>query len=142
MESHGSIGEESASVKLGEVVTPRCWSDKFRDALRGIWFALSTEKSFVVHGAAAVLVVAAAIIFGVSTSEWAILSVCIAAVIAAEIFNSAIESLAHVITKEHHPEIGNGLNAAAGAVLVTACGAASAGLWVFVPHLLAMIQPD
>ncbi len=122
-----------------ELPGPRTWSSKFRDAGRGIGFAIRSEKSFVVHAFATICVVAAAVTFRVSPTEWAVLLVCIASVVAAECFNSAIESLARTITREMNREIGQALDMAAGAVLLISLGAACAGLAVFVPHVLRFV---
>jgi len=116
----------------------RTWVSKFRYAGRGIQFAIRGEKSFIVHAVATIFVIAAAAAFQVSSTEWAILLTCIAGVVAAECFNSAIESLARAITRETDPAIGRALDIAAGAVLLLSVGAASAGLVIFVPHLLRL----
>ena len=123
----------------GERSGLRTWVSKFRDASRGVGFAIRSEKSFVVHAFATICVIASAVMFRVSPTEWAILLVCIASVVAAECINSAIESLARAITREMKPEIGQALDMAAGAVLLISLGAACAGLAIFVPYLLRFV---
>ena len=126
-------------MRKEELPERRTWAAKFRDAGRGIGFAVRSEKSFVVHAFATSCVIAAAVTFRVSPTEWAVLLVCIASVVAAECFNSAIESLARAITRETNPEIGQALDMAAGAVLLISLGVAGAGLAIFSPHVLRAV---
>ena len=53
-------------------------------------------------------------------------------VLAAEMFNSALESLARAITDRPHPLVRDALDIASAAVLVTALGAAAVGLLIFL----------
>lgn len=68
----------------------------------------------------------------VSHAQWLVLVLCVTMVIAAELFNSAIEHLARAITREEHPEIRDALDIASGAVLVAAIGASIVGLLVIL----------
>jgi diacylglycerol kinase len=122
-----------------ELPGPRTWASKFRDAGRGIGFAVRAEKSFIVHAFATICVIAAAAALRVSPNDWAILLVCVGCVVTAECFNSAVESLARTITSEKNPEIGQALDMAAGAVLLISIGSACAGLAIFTPHVLRVV---
>jgi len=113
----------------------RSWFAKFRDAFRGIWLAVRGERSFAVHLPMAAAVVIAAIVLRVTLVEWCLLGLCIAMVLAAEIFNTALERLAKEITDQHRPGIGAALDMASGAVLVTAIGSAAVGGAIFVYRL-------
>lgn len=84
----------------------------------------------------AALVVAAAAILRVNSTQWCILVGCIVAVIAAELFNSAIEILCRVMEAERHPNGRAPLDIAAGAVLAVAIGAAIVGGIVFAVRLI------
>ncbi len=116
----------------------RTWAHKFSDAFRGLSRALRSQSSFLVHGAVAVAVVVAAAVLRVSAVEWCLLAGAIAAVMAAEILNSALESLARALGPRRHPRIRDALDMASAAVLVTAGGAVVVGLIVFAPRLLAL----
>jgi diacylglycerol kinase (ATP) len=118
--------------------SPRGWSLKFRDAIRGIEFACRGEKSFAVHIVATALVVSAGIAVQVTALEWCVLVLCIAAVLSAETLNSAIESLAEAVTQEHNEHVGRSLDAAAGVVLLMAIGAVCVGGVIFIPHVVAL----
>ena len=120
----------------------RNWATKFRDAARGIIKACGGEKSFAIHLLAAVLVIVAGFVLQVTATEWCVLLLCIAGVLAAETFNSSIEALAKAVTSEHDENVGRGLDIAAGAVLLTAIGAAAVGLIIFVPRLLEFLRSE
>lgn len=91
------------------------------------------------HLAVAAVVVALAAALRVSAVEWCLLAGAIAGVLAAEIFNTAVESLARAFGPGRHPRIRDALDMASAAVLVAACGAAVIGLIVFGPRLVALI---
>jgi diacylglycerol kinase (ATP) len=114
---------------------PRSWPDKFRSAGRGLWLATTRERSFAVHLPAAVAVGLGAAVLQVSLTEACILGLCVAMVVAAEIFNTSIEYLAREITTEHRPGIAAALDMASGAVLVVALFAAGIGGFVFLARL-------
>ena len=108
------------------------WTSKVGWALRGVGRAIRTQSNFAIHMATAAAVVVAAIVLRATLAEWSILVVCIAIVLAAEMFNTALEHLARAITQEHNEDIRNALDTSAGAVLVAATGAAITGGVIFV----------
>jgi diacylglycerol kinase (ATP) len=108
----------------------------FRDAFRGVREGVLGERAFAVHLPVAVAVVAAAVFFDVTPIQWLVLVLCITLVIAAELFNSALERMAKAVTAERNVHIGAALDIAAGAVLCTAIGAAICGLIIFAPHAI------
>jgi diacylglycerol kinase len=114
---------------------PRPWRDKFRDAFRGLWLAIRLERSFAVHLPMAAAVLIAGIALRVSLSEACILAVCVTLVLAAEMFNTAIERLARAIDHEYNADLAAALDIASGAVLTTAIGAALIGGAIFLSRL-------
>ena len=80
-------------------------------------------------------VIAAALAMGMTLVEWAILLVCVTAVLTAEMFNSALESLARALDKSSNPHIRDALDIASAAVLVCAVGAAVVGALIFLRKL-------
>jgi diacylglycerol kinase len=116
----------------------RLWIGKFRNAFRGLRTGVRGQNSFVVHLPAAALVVAAGAALRVDCAEWAILAACIAGVLAAEQFNSALESMAKSVTDRSDPNVGNALDISAAAVLLSSIGAAAAGTIVFA-HRVGML---
>jgi diacylglycerol kinase len=120
----------------------RSWTHKFSDAFRGLSRAVRSQSSFAVHLAVAAVVVALAAILRVSAGEWCLLAGAIAMVLAAEIFNSAVESLGRAFGPGWNPRVRDALDMASAAVLVAACGAAVVGLIVFGPRLVALVGLD
>jgi diacylglycerol kinase len=109
----------------------RSWVAKFRDAFRGLRAGLRGQATFFVHFFAAAAVIAAAAALRVDLYEWCLLLLCITVVFVAEMFNSALESMAKAITHESHPHLGNSLDIAAAAVLVASIGASIVGAIIF-----------
>jgi len=109
---------------------PRTWPDKFRDAFRGVSRAIRSQSSFAVHLAVAAMVVVVAAALGVSLVGWCLLSGAIGFVLAAEIFNTAIESLARSFGQRRHPRIRDALDMASGGVLIAAITAVVMGVLV------------
>lgn len=106
----------------------RSWSRKFADAFRGVKLGIRGQSSFFVHFFIAAAAVAAGLSMRCSLVEWCLLAISIAGVLAAEMFNSALEALAKAITREIDPHIGAALDIGSAAVLLTALGAASVGV--------------
>jgi diacylglycerol kinase len=113
----------------------RSWARKFRDAFRGVKEGIRDQSSFRVHFFAAGAVSAAAAALRASLTEWCLLLLSIIAVLTAELFNSALESMAKAITRESDPHLGTSLDIGSAAVLVASLGAAIVGAVVFVHRL-------
>ena len=111
----------------------------FGHAFRGIGVLLSTQPNARIHAAATILVVAAGALFGISTAEWALIALAVAIVWAAEALNTAIEFLVDLASPDLHPLAAKAKDAAAGAVLVAAIGAALVGGLVFGPYVLNLL---
>ena len=111
------------------------WKNKFRNALRGLRRALRTQSSFAIHVLIACIAIVAAAILRVNTVEWGLLVAAIGMVMVAEIFNTAIESLARAVDTQFHPRLRDALDIASAAVLIAAGTAVVIGLCIFVPAL-------
>lgn len=122
-------------------VTGVDWRSKFGYAFAGLDDSFRTQVSFWVHLPAAALVIALAAFLQVEPWRWAILVLCIAVVIAAELFNTALEQLVVVLHPVRDPRIARSLDAAAAAVLVVALGASVVGLIVLGPPLITWLTP-
>jgi diacylglycerol kinase len=75
----------------------RTWFAKFRDAFRGLALGIRGQSSFVVHTAAAISVAVLGAILQVSLVEACLLALAVAGVMAAELFNTALERLADAV---------------------------------------------
>jgi diacylglycerol kinase (ATP) len=107
----------------------------FRHAGRGFAWAFSSQANVRVHLVAAAVVLVAALLLRFSSIEFVGLVLCFAIVIAAELFNTALEVLIDYAWPEHHPMIGRAKDVAAAAVLVAAVGAALVGVLLFARHI-------
>jgi diacylglycerol kinase (ATP) len=104
-------------------------------ALAGLKSAWRTENSFKTHVAAAIAVIGVLWWLGASPLWWAIAALTIAFVLAAELFNTAVEGLADHLHPNQHPAIKVVKDCAAGAVLVAsvaALGVAAAFVYALV----------
>ena len=122
-------------MSFNETPQRRTWRKKFRDAFRGAQQGVRGQSSFFVHFFSAAVVVAAASVLECVLIEWCVLLLCISIVLTAEMFNSALESLAKAITQKHDPHLGDALDIGSAAVLVASTGAAIVGGIVFVFRL-------
>ena len=96
---------------------------------------MGKEQNLSFHLIASVIVIIAGFVLGITRTEWMIIALCIGVVIAAELFNTAIEKLVDLVSPERHPIAGQVKDIAAGAVLICAAAAAIVGLIIFIPYL-------
>jgi undecaprenol kinase len=96
---------------------------RFTFALTGLRTAWRTEKSFRTQLVAAVAVLIALAWLQPAPLWWAVTVITIAFVLAAELFNTAVEELADHLHPEQHPAIKNVKDCAAAAVLVASIAA-------------------
>ncbi len=110
----------------------------FACAYKGIKAAMATQPNLRIHFTMAAGVVAAGFFFEISAMEWMVCLLCIAMVIAAELLNSAVESVVNLLSPDYHKLAGRAKDMAAGGVLVCAVFSVFIGLLVFLPRILAM----
>ncbi len=108
----------------------------FRFAAAGIVTMLASQHNAWIHAAATLLVCGAGFVVGLDRMAWCALVLAIMAVWTAEALNTALEFLADAATPQMHPLVKKAKDVAAGAVLLSAIGAAIVGVLVFWPHLL------
>ena len=109
-------------------------------ALNGIGVMMRTQHNAWIHAVATIVVVCAGIAFGVSSAEWRWLILAITSVWTAEAFNTALEFLTDLASPSFHPIAGKAKDVAAGAVLISAIGAACIGVAVFGPYLRSWLD--
>jgi len=104
-------------------------------AWAGLVHAVRAERSVRVHIVAVAAVLGAMVLLRPEPIWWGLVSLASAGVLAAELFNTAVEHLADHLHPEIHPSIGIVKDCAAGAVLIAVLGAISAGVALMV-HLV------
>jgi len=110
--------------------------NSFRCAVLGVWTMLRSQHNAWLHALATVATCGTGAAVGLATSEWCWIILAIVAVWTAEALNTAFEFLADVASPGFHPLVKKAKDVAAGAVLITAAGAAMVGLLTIGPHLL------
>lgn len=111
----------------------------FSYAFNGIRMLISGEHNARLHCIAALCVVLAGIIFNISAIEWALITICIASVFAAEGINSAVEALSDLVSPEWNPLVKRAKDIAAGSVLIIALASVVVAVCVFVPKICELI---
>lgn len=89
-----------------------------------------------VHFIAAIVVLLLVLFLKVNPLEFALLALSILAVLCAELFNTAVEAVVDLVSPTYHPLAKIAKDTAAGAVLVTACGAAIMGYLILAKYIL------
>ena len=113
----------------------------FRDAFRGAWLCLRSERNMRIHAAACGYVLFFALKMGLERGELACLLLSMGLVTGVEAMNTAVEKLCDHVCKQQNPEIGRVKDLAAGAVLLCAIFAALMGGAVLLrPELWAVIM--
>ena len=105
-----------------KVQESRAWS-AFHYAFQGILYATRTQPNMRVHLVAAALALVATLYLRLDRAYVALIVLAIALVLAAELINTAIESVVDLMTVAHHPLAKIAKDAAAGAVLIVSVAA-------------------
>jgi diacylglycerol kinase len=132
------LSSAELTMSLDPESPERSWAAKFADAFRGVGEEIRSQRSFRVHFAMATAVILLGFALQVSLLQWCILLLCIAGVLTAEMFNTALEALARAITDQPNPHIRLALDVASAAVLIASLGAAAVGALVFLNRLGAI----
>jgi diacylglycerol kinase (ATP) len=109
--------------------------ESFNFAFEGIIHVLRTQRNMRIHFLAAVVVLVAALVTGVSRLELIALLLAIAFVMIAEMINTAIEGAVEVSTTSFDPNAKLAKDIAAGAVLIATVNAVAVGYLVFSEQL-------
>lgn len=107
----------------------------FRYAFEGLTSFFATQHNAIIHLAITIFAFIAAAFFGVSKAEWVALVLAAGFVWMAELFNTVIEKLSDMVSREFHPTIKFIKDVAAAAVLVSAVAAFLTGAIIFLPKI-------
>ena len=118
--------------RIAELVRTRARSFAFAGA--GIWHVARNEPNAWIHIAATVLALGAGILLRISPDDWRWIAFAIVAVWSAEAFNTAIEKACDLLSPGFNERVRIAKDAAAGAVLLVAIGAAVIGRLTFWPY--------
>ncbi len=111
----------------------------FRNARKGMRLSIKSERNIRIHLFIAALVIVTAFCLNFSINKFCIIFLTIAAVISAEMFNSAIEfSLDAIFHNRYSRMVGMAKDIAAGAVMVVSICALMIGVLLFAPPIIAL----
>jgi diacylglycerol kinase len=110
----------------------------FKHAFRGIGIIFKTQHNAWVHAFVGVVVVILGFVYSINEAEWGLLILCMASVITAEGFNTALEIDIDLTSPDYHPYARDTKDVAAGAVLLTVIGAIVVGLIIFLPKIFSV----
>ncbi|AGA70396.1 diacylglycerol kinase [Desulfitobacterium dichloroeliminans LMG P-21439] len=111
----------------------------FRNAFRGIFYNVKTQKHFRIHLFVTIVVLLTAYWLGLERWEWAILFLTISSVLTAEAINTAVEITVDLAEPNVHPLAGLAKDVAAGAVLIAVIMAVGVGILLFGPPLAKLL---
>lgn len=103
----------------------------FLFAIQGFRTAVKTERNIKVMLVIGTITIIAGLIVGLDALSWAIVLLCCGVVIAAELLNTAIETVVDLVSPEFHPLAGRAKDIAAAAVISLCVLVAIVGVIVF-----------
>lgn len=108
----------------------------FTFAFDGLRHALRTQRTFRLHLGIAAIITVLAIWLPLSSIEAAIVVIAMGAVLAAELFNTAVEAVVDLLVERNHNQVAKvAKDVAAAGVLITTVAAAVAGSLILGPPL-------
>ena len=111
----------------------------FLFALQGFRTALRQERNIKVMLAGGAFAVAMGLILRIDAVSWAVVLVCCGMVIAAELLNTAFETVVDLVSPEFHPLAGQAKDIAAAASWVLSLTAAVVGVIVYANALIRLL---
>lgn len=107
----------------------------FGYAFAGIWYSIRTQRNAKIHIVIAAILISLAVFLQSSATDIAILVLTFGLVFAAEMSNTAIESMVDLTSPNLHPLAKISKDVAAGAVLAAALAEAAVGFIILGPPL-------
>lgn len=104
----------------------------FLFALQGFRTAVKTERNIKLMLCGGALAVILGLVLRIDLESWAIVLVCCGVVLAAELVNTAIETVVDLVSPEFHPLAGRAKDVAAAASWVLSVFVAIAGVLVYL----------
>lgn len=107
-------------------------------AFQGIRDSFRSEYNFKFHVLAAFVALSLGFFLDISVGEWFCITLVISLVFAAELFNTAVESLANAVSLAPNRHIKKAKDAAAAAVLVLSIFALLCGAYIYLPKIFGV----
>jgi len=106
----------------------------YRYGLKGIYTAFREENNMRFHLLAAIAVLILNMVLGINKTDWLITLILVGLAWSAEVFNTALETLADRVTKEQDPLIAKVKDLASGAVLIMSGFAVICAFIIYLPY--------
>ena len=119
---------------------PDNWVDSVNCAIEGILWSTSSQRHLRYHFFAAMIVLLLALLLGLSTLDFILLTFAVTLVLFAELINTAVEVVVDMISPEFHPLARRAKDVAAGSVLVASLGAFVMGFFIFSHYLFPPVD--
>ena len=111
--------------------------ESFGYAFKGIAILFQTQINARIHLTALLVVLVAGFFFKINNTEWCLIALASASVLAAEAMNTAVEFVVDLVSPQYHDLAGKAKDVAAAAVLLIVFGAICVGLIIFIPKICA-----
>lgn len=108
----------------------------FLFALQGFRTAVSQERNIRIMLAGGALALALGLVLRIDAVSWAVVLVCCGVVLAAELVNTAIETVVDLVSPEFHPLAGRAKDIAAAASWVLSLLVGVAGVIIYLNALI------
>jgi diacylglycerol kinase (ATP) len=122
----------------GERISFKRLIKSFGYAFNGIRLMIRQEQNARIHLTVMGAVVVGGILLHIAVFEWIVIVVISGGVLAAEAFNTSIETLSDTISPEYNKNIKQVKDFAAGAVLIMTVSAVIVGVLIFLPKLWSL----
>ncbi|WP_278381084.1 diacylglycerol kinase family protein [Chryseobacterium arthrosphaerae] len=109
----------------------------FLNAFRGVFAMIKTERNFQIELAAFFINLFLIFYFNLSGTDAALILLVSAAVLSAEIFNTAIERICDLIQPDFDPRIGFIKDISAGAVILMAIASVIIGVIIYPKYIFS-----
>lgn len=113
----------------------RQWLKSANFAIEGILHGARTQRHLRYHFISAAVVLIASYVLGVTRLEFILLSLAVILVLSAEMLNSAVEAIVDLVSPNYTEKARIAKDIAAGAVFITAFGAAVLGYVILFPYI-------
>ena len=111
--------------------------NSFGYAFQGIAESFRVGRNFKVQTCVGALAVVLGLAFGISPVEWAVICVCIGAVLGGECMNTAMEAIVDLASPDYHELAKRAKDCAAGGVLVASFASVAVAAFIFLPRIAA-----
>lgn len=115
-------------------------STSFKFALEGLSYSIKENQNVKLHLIFAVIVLILGLLLGLTRYELFGVGLLVVLVISAEMINSVVEEVVNLLVNEHRKEAKTAKDVSAGMVLLISVFASVVGIFIFIPHIILLLQ--